>query len=154
MWGADLLFHFHSLDFWVLLCTLNGIKDEDPPLPVSLYGHIYSKYIHSNVCFFRVLCCQFINISAAGVFIATVMWSGVLHMIKYRGNNYFSKIMYSANLLSFQGTCPSPGLVFVPSLFLSTSEPVEGPVKHLPETKHFLLMFLVLFFWWRLYTEG
>lgn len=54
--------------------------------------------------------------------------------------------MFSANLLSFQDTCPSPGLVFVPSLFLSTSEPVEGPVKHLPETKHFLLMLLVLFF--------
>lgn len=67
-------------------------------------------------------------------------------MIKYRGNNSFLKIMYSANLLSFQGTCPSPGLVFVPSLFLSTSEHVEGPVKHLPETKYFLLMLLVLFF--------
>lgn len=149
MRGADLLFHFRPLDFWGLLCTLSGKKGEEPLLPVPLYSHVYSKCVHWNAYFLHVLCCQFINISDACVFIVTVI-SGqewVLHIWwNIEENNSFQKSCVSQTYISFRAPVPLLAWHSVSSLFLSTSEHVEGPVKHLPETKHFMLLLLVLFF--------
>lgn len=50
--------------------------------------------------------------------------------IKYRVRaNILKDHIYCANLPHCQGS--PPGLVFVPTLFLSGSDHVEGPMKHL-----------------------